>query len=186
MSPLHSDFCEVRAKAFFEPIGRYVFYFGMLEQDVDKALSALLKIPYFDLGQTTFAHINNIVSLCKLLKALSRSATTDQIKLNQMTTLVSRIDSQNAFRNKLVHGPWTAYVEPKEGEAGWQKMGINSKLNAHGWNVTVPEIIEGRAELIRLSGELPALIVEICTDRDTERFPPPGMIPGQIPPKKPK
>jgi hypothetical protein len=116
-----------------------------------------------------------------ILEALTRSATTDQIKLDQMTTLVSRIGSQNTFRNNLVHGPWTAYFEPKEGEAGWQKLGINRKLNARGWNVTVREITDGYAELIRLSGELPALIGEICTDRDTGRFPPPDIIPGLIP-----
>jgi hypothetical protein len=186
MSPLHSDFYEVRAKAFFEPIGRYVFYFGMLEQDVDKGLSALLKIPYFDLGQATFAQVNSLITLCKLLEALTRSATTDQIKLDQMTTLVSRISSQNTFRNNLVHGPWTAYFTPQEGEAGWQKMGINSKLDARGWNVTVPEITDGCAELIRLSGELSALIGEICTDRDTGRFPPPAIISGLIPSRKRK
>jgi hypothetical protein len=177
MSPLYPDFYEIRARDFFEPIGRYVFYFGMLEQDVDKGLSALLNIPYFNLGQTTFAQINSLVTLCKLLEALSRSATTDQIKLDQMTTLVSRIGTQNIFRNNLVHGAWTAYVEPREGEAGWQKMSINGKMNARGWNVTVPEIADGCAELIRLSGELPALIAEICTDRDTGRFPPPDIIP---------
>jgi hypothetical protein len=186
MSPLHSDFHEARAKAFFEPIGRYVFYFGMLEQDVDKGLSALLKIPYFNLGQVTFGQINNLITLCNLLEALTRSATTDQIKLDQMAALVTRIRNQNTLRNNLVHGPWTAYVEPKEGEAGWQKFGLSSKLNPRGWNVTVSEITAGCAELVRLSDELSPLIAEICTDRDTGRFPLPDIIPGLIPPGKRK
>jgi hypothetical protein len=186
MSSLHSEFYEVRAKEFFEPIGRYVFYFGMLEQDIDKGLSALLKIPYFNLGQTTFAQINSLLTLCKLVEAVSRSATTDQIKLDQIAALVTRIRSQNTFRNNLVHGAWTAYFEHPDGARGWQKMSISSRMNARGWNVTVPEIAEGCAELIRLSGELPTLIAEICTDRDTGRFPPPDIIPGLIPPRKRK
>jgi hypothetical protein len=183
MAAARSSFYEPRAKAFFEPIGRYVFYFGMLERDIDEGLCCLLRVPYYNIGQAIFSQINSLVARVNLLGAVARSATTDPSKLEQMTEMIDRLEKQNTFRNHLVHGAWTAHFEHPGGEKGWQKMGLSRRFNASGWNVTASEIASNCALLETLSGEIQHLIREICIDRDTGRFPPPGISAGVIPGK---
>ena len=183
MESFHEYFYAPRAKAFWEPIGRYVFSFGLLERDIDGAVSALLNIPYYFAGQTTMRQINNVTSKVKLLPVLARFATTDKSKITRMKDLASELGMQNTFRNHLVHGPWTAYLDPCDGpgEPAWSKPQISARLNPTSWSVKVSEINQNADRLEHLSELLRRLTAEISEDREGGHAPSLEMLLAQPP-----
>jgi hypothetical protein len=177
MTAVHKYFFAPRAKSFWQPIGRYVFTFGLLEKDIDEAVTTLLEINHQLMGQMAMSQINSVNAKIKLLPALTRVATIDGTKIKEMKDLTTKLEDQSTFRNYLVHGPWTGYMHPsKEREAGWQKFRISNRFKSFFWKVTVSEINSHSDELENLSEALQRLISSVCADRAAGRVPSPDKL----------
>ena len=123
-------------KPFWEPIGRYIFNFGLLEKKVDDALTQLMDVSH-DVGAFSLRPIQSMVAKINLIEALTRLHTKADASLRtKMEEIISEIGRQNSFRNDLVHGPWTAHITNFEGgENAWQKFKISANYKPRGFNV---------------------------------------------------
>src|SRR5262245_60705684 len=97
-----AKFIEGMERPFWEPIGHFVFRFGMLERKVDEALSDLMGTDYFSVGMYPLADID-FSARVNLLNVFSRGA--NQALRSKMKTLTKDLIAQATYRNNLVHGP---------------------------------------------------------------------------------
>jgi hypothetical protein len=167
------QFIEALEKPFWEPIGQYVFRFGMLERRVDIALSSLTGMDYFRVGMFVFSP-TDFLARAHLLRVLTRGyAVADEMKKT-----VLDVEAQNTFRNNLVHGPWTAHFSNHpEGKDSWQKTGLSRRFNLQGFTITCDEIRSNAAIVDSLGSavmSLSQLAAKERTERAAEVEPPPS------------
>lgn len=144
----YESFVDSLEKPFFEPIGRYVFRFG-LERKVDEALCQLSGLEYFGPGQYIFNPID-FLARAHLLRVLARGSNfTTEVK-----QLTLDIEEQNTFRNDLVHGAWVAHFSNYDGKKdAWQKLGLSRRYNHKAFNVTCEDIVNNTKKVERLSSD---------------------------------
>src|SRR5690348_16536306 len=111
----HRDQLE---KEYWEPVGRFIFAFGDLERLVDEFLIDLLGIDYRIAGKFTLSEID-FLARANLLKAFCRGTAAEK----EMKEVVTEIEQLNTFRNRLIHGTWSAHFESTEGNTHFHKIG---------------------------------------------------------------
>ena len=158
-------YVEGMEKPFWEPIGRYVFKFGMLERRVDIELSTLMGIAYANVGQYALNDMD-FLSRVHLLRVFSRRTSQDK----EMKQFIQDLEAQNTFRNNVVHGPWTAFHSSIDGSgnpgrSGWQKIGLSRKHHPKAFNVTVADLITNASEVERLGICLVGIVREIKSEK---------------------
>jgi hypothetical protein len=148
---------------FWEPIGRYVFKFGMLERKVDEALSLLMGVEFFQHGEFVLSEVGFLAS-ARLLKTYCRG--TDAGLHAEMTEAFKEIEEQNTFRNALVHGPWMAYISNfKDGEGAAQKMSATKTGNPKATNITPSEILANAVKVNDLIAKITRISQSVVTLR---------------------
>ena len=144
---------------FWEPIGRFVFNFGLLERLIDERLSELMDIEYVDHGMYALSTMD-LLTRANLLRVYCRK--DDPAPQAEMKTIYLELEELNTFRNNLVHGPWTSYMQtdPDEGSS-WQKTRVSRRFKTQFFDVRRDQIndkttaIEGiKTRLTRLCRQL--------------------------------
>jgi hypothetical protein len=182
MIVLLSMFYQDRSRDFWEPIGKYVFTFGLFEREVDKCVCDLLDVPYFTDGQMAMFQMG-LSARINLLTALAGKYTAKEEIKARLKTLADDLERQNTFRNHLVHGAWTAFETNNHNLRRWQKFGLSRRLKPHAFNVSVADISSNLDELERAGREMSAIVHEVWEERQSVPAPsldkPPG--PPQLP-----
>src|ERR1700730_382588 len=164
-------YIETLERPFWEPIGRYVFRFGMLEQKVDEALSLLMGIDFFQTGQFVLRPID-FGDRANLLRAYSRGR--DARLHTEMEKVVKDIVKQTEFRNTLVHGPWMAYIgNYKDGERAAQKVGLTGRHKFKATNITPTEILATSTKVNDLITKVTRISQSVAALRSAHVEPPP-------------
>lgn len=155
----YRDFLLSLQQPFWEPIGRFVFSFGMLERFVDEQLSGLMEIDYHNNGQYVLSELD-FLTRARLLNVYVRK--DDNALQSEMKALFQKLEDLNAFRNNLVHGAWTEYLQtdPEEGSS-WTKMGLSRRFHPQVFSVRRDEIEDNTAAVIDLGTTLAALCKQI-------------------------
>jgi hypothetical protein len=165
-------YIEARERPFWEPIGRYVFRFGMLERKVDEAISLLIGVQFFQQGQFILNDIDLSVR-ARLLYTLCRGS--DARLLADMKKAFTDIEKQNTFRNTLVHGPWQAYITNyKDGETAAQKQHLSGTHRLIATNITPTEILANATKVNHLITEITRISQSVATLRSARVEPPPS------------
>ena len=147
-------------------IGEFVTTFGTLESNIDWALGAMLKI-HPRQSDAVFAQMQSVKGKCKLLEKLCSLITKDKDYRSRIKKLSSNIESINAYRNKLIHGPWRAFVEEKKTQY-WQKIYVNPQnFKYKSFNDVLSELREKRNSTITTSVSLVNLTQEILRNSNS-------------------
>ena len=148
-----AEFVESMERPFWEPIGRYVFRFGMLERRVDSELCTLISLDH-DVGVHLLNELDFAVRL-QLLRVFARASNHQ----DEMKKLVADIGLQNEFRNTVVHGPWTAHFSDIDGKGpAWQKFGLSRQHRPKATNITVADLTKNAVEISKLEARLVKLV----------------------------
>jgi hypothetical protein len=130
---------------FYEPIGRLIMQFGFLEFHIDHWLSAL------GADHPKLRKANNLNNKITLYGQLIDHHTTEPNDLAERDRLVQQMRELNTFRNRVVHGPWSAYLVEKK---AWQKLSVNRQNATHQFfEVTADEIRAAAISVVRTHGE---------------------------------
>ncbi|HMJ30206.1 MAG TPA: hypothetical protein VK512_15970 [Xanthobacteraceae bacterium] len=159
---------------FWEPIGRFVFNFGLLERNIDMALIVLLGTET-EVGEFVLKPIQSIPPKLNMLEALTRMRVGDHDLLNDMEVLTKELSDLNTFRNDLVHGGWYQFFGSKAGKIhGWNKKKITKTYKQRIFSATVDDINTMDAKIKRLGVDLIAVAGRaIDVGRAIERLPSP-------------
>jgi hypothetical protein len=141
---------EARERPFWEPIGRYVFKFGMLERKVDEALSLLMGIQFFQHGEFVLNEVGFLPS-ARLLTIYCRKS--DAGLHAEVKAAFNDIEDQNRFRNALVHGPWLGYIIT-DGERAAQKVRVTKNGNLEAISITPNNILANAAKIDDLIAQI--------------------------------
>lgn len=149
---------------FWQPIGKLVFAFGYLEQQIDWCISALLQAGRKHEAPSVASQIRNLCSRIALLEALFRLQIADKARQAELHGIIKQLRVLIKFRNGLLHGPWGAY-SPET--VAWQKPRTDpSALSPWSFEVTVEDIDE-HARLAAQTGaalfDLVQRVAEECT-----------------------
>jgi hypothetical protein len=154
-------FVESLEKPFYEPIGRYVFRFGLLERKVDEALSVLMGIDFFQTGVFVLSEID-FLARAKLLNAYCR----DTELLARMNEAIKDIEEQNTFRNALVHGPWMVhFTNYEKGHGAWQKVGLSRRHNLRATDITVAKILANEGKINEIITKITQISQSVVASR---------------------
>lgn len=142
-------------RPFWEPIGRYVFNFGLLEREVDRSLIVVMGVKW-KVGEFTLRPIQSLAAKINLFDALARMyLPKDSPLIGTLDSLIDDLSEQYTFRNDLVHGGWGAHISDLgDGEPGWQKPKITGRYKHRGFNVTVTQITQNDLKIRDLSHRL--------------------------------
>lgn len=125
---------------FWQPIGRLVFAFGHLEQQIDWCISALLHADSEREGPSVASQIRNLCSRIALVAALFRLLTADKARQAELRSLIKQLQALIKFRNGLLHGPWGPYFADRR---TWQKPRTDpDELSPWSFEVSVEDIDE--------------------------------------------
>lgn len=140
---------------FWQPIGKLVFAFGHLEQQIDWCISALLHADRARKGPSVASQIRNLCSRIALVEALFRLLTADQERRAKLRGIIKELRAIIRFRNGLLHGPWGTYFDDRR---TWQKTRTDpDDLSPGSFEVTVEDIDEH----IRLAAQIGTALVNL-------------------------
>ncbi|TIL56053.1 MAG: hypothetical protein E5Y79_31540 [Mesorhizobium sp.] len=131
-----SEMIERYDSDFYEPIGRLIMQFGFLEFDIDHWLSAL------GADQPKLRKANNLNNKITLYGQIIDQHTTEPNDLAERDRLVQQMRELNTFRNRVVHGPWSAYLVEKK---AWQKLSVNRQNATHQFFEVTADVIRAAA-----------------------------------------
>jgi len=97
----------------WQPIGKLVFAFGHLEQQIDCCISALLHTERERKEPSVASQIRNLCSRIALVEALFSQLTADKTRQAELHGIIEQLRALIKFRNGLLHGPWGAYFADK-------------------------------------------------------------------------
>jgi hypothetical protein len=149
-------------KSFYEPIGQYVFVFGRIERSIDKAVCDLMDVDYLQVGRYPLRELDFLTRV-KLLLVYSRGAG-EEIE-RRMKAAVLEMETQNTFRNNLVHGPWVGFMRGPGIEDNWQKPGLSRRFKSTFWNVTRSEIKANATKVKSVMTEISKVVDQILAAR---------------------
>jgi hypothetical protein len=133
---------------FWRAIGEFVFRFGQLETKVDHALCLMIGIDYIRVGQFLLREMN-FPTRVRLLRVFCRVRDA-KIKAD-MKALIDAIETQNTYRNHLVHRGRTSSMIQEGKPDEWHKIGLNRKLRTSAVTFTAAEISLHAAKVNELS-----------------------------------
>lgn len=163
-------FISSMEQPFYEPIGRYIFRFGLLERKVDESVSLLMGVDYLRVGQHALNEMD-FLARAQLIKVFCRKLGTDDHN-KRMKDIYIAIDAQNTFRNSLVHGAWSAYTTREVGEGSWQKIGLSRRHHPKVCSFTVSQIKNETKTVETLTHEVLSLCQELVEAK--QAAPPPS------------
>ncbi len=160
-------------KPFWEPIGRYVFNFGLLERKLDRSIIAVMGVDW-RIGEFTLRPIQSMAAKINLFEALAKlHIPKDSELIEVLDSAVDDLREQYAFRNDLVHGGWGAHFSDfGNGESGWQKPKLTQSFKHRGFNVTVPQLIAVDLKIKSLGHRLNNLAFKVSSERTKALFAP--------------
>ena len=92
-------------KPFYEPIGIYIFRLGSLERKMDEFISELMGIDFHSIGQYPLSEID-FLSKARLFKVFALKKEPQG--KDHIDQFFADVETQNTFRNDLVHGSWAS------------------------------------------------------------------------------
>lgn len=104
-----------------------------------------------------------------LLNVFSRGV--DPALQEQMKNVTVELETQNTFRNNLVHGPWTGFFRNFDGNGNdaWQKFGLSRRYKPKAFNVMAAEISANAVRLNDLIGQAIRLSRQIVQARAADQ-----------------
>lgn len=72
----------------------------------------------------------------------STNTPTEPNDLAERDRLVQQMRELNTFRNRVVHGPWSAYLVEKK---AWQKLSVNRQNATHQFFEVTADVIRAAA-----------------------------------------
>jgi hypothetical protein len=160
----------VHEESFWAPIGKFVFTFGMLERDVNLALSQLMDVKHDDIGQ----YILNELDFLPRVHFLAVYCRKDDSKFKErMKQIVDALGEHNTFRNDLVHGAWTSLaIDTDTGSVHWNKVGLSRRNNPKTFAVSIADITSRTEAIKDLRDQLHGLANDIVKARAASRSAP--------------
>ncbi len=147
---------------FWQPIGRLVFAFGHLEQQIDWCISALLQAGGKREGPSVASQIRNLCSRIALVEALFRLLTADEARQAELRSLIKQLRALIKFRNGLLHGPWGSYSADRR---IWQKPRTDPRdLSPWSFEVSVEDIDEHTRRAAQIGAALFDLVQRVAEE----------------------
>ncbi|WP_192356299.1 hypothetical protein [Mesorhizobium mediterraneum] len=135
---------------FYEPIGRLVMQFGMLEFHMDHWLTALAEYKQ-SYDRATLGQVRNFSTKITMYGQFIAYRTTERRDLVERDRLVKAMRELNTFRNRVIHGPWNGYLVEKK---AWQKLSFNPQnFTNHVFEVTADEIRAAANDVAKIQVE---------------------------------
>lgn len=147
---------------FWQPIGKLVFAYGHLEQQIDRCISVLLHANREREGPSVASQIRNLCSRIALLEALFRLLTADKARQAELHSIIKQLRALIKFRNGLLHGPWGSYSANKE---IWQKPRTDpDSLHPRTFEVSVEDIKEHTRLAVHIGAALFDLVRQVAQE----------------------
>ena len=126
-------------KPFYEPIGIYIFRFGSLERKMDESISELMGIDFHSIGQYPLSEID-FLSKARLFKVFALKKEPQG--KDHIDQFFADVETQNTFRNDLVHGSWGIHTSTDDGTyTAWQKISLSRRHKYKTFSVTKQQIL---------------------------------------------
>jgi len=167
--PLPASHAE--QEPFWRPIGRLVFAFGHLEEQIDWCISRMLDAQSTRAAPSVASQIRNICSRIALIEALFRELTSDAKQRTEMHSLIQALRRVITFRNGVLHGPWGTSIDDKR---TWHKPRTHpADLSPGSFEVTVAAIDEHIQRAAEIGNALVGLVRVAAEERSARVSPPP-------------
>lgn len=151
---------ENSERPFWQPIGRFVFAFGHIENEIDRCISTLLQVDGSARDPSVASQIRNLCSRIALLEALFRLRTSEEDRRMELQRIMTELRAVIKFRNGLLHGPWGTYSAQQK---AWKKPRTDpTDLTPGSFEVTLASIDEHTRRALQLREELSGLIEKVA------------------------
>jgi hypothetical protein len=152
-------------RAFWQPIGQFVFAFGRIENQIDWCISALLQADDSRREPSVASQIRNLCSRIALVEALFQLLTTERKRRAELQSILRELRAVTKFRNGLLHGPWGAYSVDQR---SWKKPRTDpTDLSPGSFEVTIEQIDEQTRRAVRIGEELSNLVRQVAEQHAT-------------------
>lgn len=143
----------VLTEDFVSPIGHLAIWFTVLENEMAGVLHFFLH-GRADPTNIVLSQIQSTGGRIRLLTALANDYLTDEMWRTEFAHIIRELESTNADRNSIIHGPWY-YYSPQDGTAGKLRTKVERGFLKHNLRPWSPKTILNTAEsCILLAGRL--------------------------------
>jgi hypothetical protein len=164
--------------AMWEPLGRYIFDFGRVEDDIDWALTTLNSLPRGQ-GKIIFGEITNMPTKIRMFNHFCKKATEDPTRLAALDKIVDHLDIHRQFRYSLVHGGWGTWNSKPDGGGFYTKFEISRTYKLKTFDASPSSINAMQKHLLPLRVMISQFVKSLTDEKDRPFEPPP--LPDKLP-----